>query len=284
METHHLEQATDLKAVSDLFRRAVGPHHRPSVGDDSRATGLVTIESGRVIAFAGWTPSHRPDWWGMEIVVEPDNSSLTVLQEMLSTAEDSIKNHGGGTIRLWVWQPQLLEAAQNHGFRRERRLDLLHRLLPVGEAPEYPQWAHLSRFRPGQDEDVWLDTYNAAFAGHPENGAWNRQVLAERMQKPWFKPRGMLMVWTDGNLAGSCWTKVHPQQTGEIYVIIIHPRWRRQGLGRALTLDGMLYLQDEEACREVILYADSDNEPALNLYRGLGYRLELTGQSLTRRV
>ena len=90
----------------------------------------------------------------------------------------------------------------------------------------------------------------------------------------------------EDNLIGFCWTKVHSDQdppVGEIYAIAVHPEHHGKGLGRALTLAGLAHLT---SCRlrTAILYVESDNRPALRLYRGLGFETEFTNRSYQRIV
>ena len=68
-----------------------------------------------------------------------------------------------------------------------RTLQLLGLRLPV-PAVDVPEGAVLRNFEPGRDEEAWLAQNNAAFADHPEQGAWSRVDLDERTNEPWFDP------------------------------------------------------------------------------------------------
>jgi mycothiol synthase len=70
---------------------------------------------------------------------------------------------------------------------------------------------------------------------------------------------------------------------GEVYVIGVSPVAQGMGLGKVLTLKGLHYLRSR-GLREVILYVESDNEPAKAVYEGLGFthRSEDTDVMYTR--
>jgi mycothiol synthase len=84
-----------------------------------------------------------------------------------------------------------------------------------------------------------------------------------------------LAVNGDGELLGFHWTKVHPRQgphpaIGEVYVVGVTPAAQGLGLGKALTVAGITYLQDK-GLHAVMLYVDADNEAAVALYQKLGF-------------
>ena len=112
------------------------------------------------------------------------------------------------------------------------------------------------------------------------------EVLQARQSESWYDPEGFLLHEVDGDLAGFCWTKVHAEQSpplGEIYAIAVHPEHHGRGLGRALTLAGLAHLAGR-GLRHAILYVESDNRPALRMYRGLGFDKEFTNRAYQRIV
>jgi mycothiol synthase len=186
-------------------------------------------------------------------------------------------------VRIWAHGdlPAAARLAAGAGFARVRALYQMRRSLrvPVPE-PRLPEGITLRAFVPGTDEDEWLAVNAAAFASHPEQGAWTRTELEHREAQPWFDPAGFFLAVRNGRVAGFHWTKIHGQRqdagagpdgrTGEVYVVGVHPREQGTGLGRALTLAGLAYLRAQEI-PEVMLYVDGENTAAIRLYESLGF-------------
>jgi mycothiol synthase len=156
-----------------------------------------------------------------------------------------------------------------------RTLQMMRVHLPVGVL-DVPAAATLRAFEPLCDEDTWLEQNNAAFAHHPEQGAWLRDDLEERINEPWFDPSGFLLLEIDGRLAASCWTKVHelhPDRFGEIYVISVHPDFQGRDLGRIMVTQGLASLR-KKGVTSAVLFVDQSNAIAKKLYESLGFALE----------
>lgn len=156
-----------------------------------------------------------------------------------------------------------------------RMLQLLKVHLPVAVEP-VPAGALLRNFEPDRDADAWLEQNNAAFAHHPEQGAWSLRDLTERAREPWFDPSGFLVLELEGELAASCWTKVHelhPDRFGEIYVVSVDPRYQGRGLGRVMVTQGLEVLR-RKGVADAVLFVDDSNQPAKKLYESLGFALQ----------
>jgi len=139
-----------------------------------------------------------------------------------------------------------------------------------------PPELDLRSFRPGLDDDAWLDVNRRAFSWHPEQGRWSGDDLRDRQLEEWFRADGFLVhdaPGKPGRIDGFCWTKIHADHEpplGEIYVIGVDPDDHGHGMGRALVLAGLDWLSDA-GLQIGMLYVESDNEPALKLYRDLGF-------------
>jgi mycothiol synthase len=158
-----------------------------------------------------------------------------------------------------------------HGFEPVRELHQLRRsLADLPDEPPLAEGVVVRPFVPGRDEEAWLAVNAAAFASHPEQGRWTRADLAARMAEPWFDPAGFLLAERGDELLGFHWTKVHPDGSGEVYVLGVAPAAQGLGLGNALLVRGLAHLA-AAGCPAVLLYVDGDNPTALRLYEKAGF-------------
>jgi len=184
------------------------------------------------------------------------------------------------------------------GFERARVLWQMRRSLyaPVPELHP-PAGVSLRTFRPGSDDEAWVEINNRAFADHPDQGRWTLADLRVRMSEPWFDPAGFLLAVSDadGRILGFHWTKVHggrPSDTsadghqhdpiGEVYVLGVDPDAHGLGLGTTLTVAGLRYLRSR-GLDQAMLYVDEANQAAVRLYSRLGFARWTTDVSYRHR-
>jgi mycothiol synthase len=210
------------------------------------------------------------------LVVAPDRRrhgvGTAVLDQLIAVA---------GALPLRVWAhgntPAAQAMADSDGFLpvrelRQMRLDLQ---TPLPQ-PSYPPGVSVRQYVAGADDEAWVAVNAAAFRAHPEQGRLGVSDLRQRVEQPWFDPAGFFLAERDGDLLGYHWTKVHPTggpdggPVGEVYVLGVHPDAQGLGLGGALTLTGLRSLR-ERGLREVMLYVESDNLPAIAVYERLGF-------------
>jgi mycothiol synthase len=207
-----------------------------------------------------------------ELFVRPQSRRRGIGAALLAAA-------GDGPLHLWAHgdDPGAQAFASRFGLTRARVLWQMRRPLatPLADAP-LPDGVTLRHFRPGHDEQAWLEVNARAFADHPEQGRWTEEDLRLREAEPWFDPAGFLLaVDVADTLLGFHWTKVHPAAgtdpaLGEIYVLGVDPGGHRRGLGAALSVAGLRHLADE-GLTEAMLYVDESNTAAVALYRRLGF-------------
>jgi mycothiol synthase len=289
----------DIAAVQGLLdlasshdgHLALGEHQWLDLVQGGREgfAGLLACEPGHdhPVGYAQVSRSEqRPRDWALELVVAPHHREDTTIGDTLvRTALEVVAEEGGGHVHLWVPKPQPWHdrVTAAHGLERGRELFQLRCTLPTG-SPYDLAWRP---FEPGRDEDGWLAVNNGAFAAHPEQGGWTRELIEEREALPWFDPSGFLLhEGADGRVDGFCWTKVHPDHDpplGEIYVIAVAPWAQGQGLGRRLVLAG-LDLLAQRGLRTGMLYVDAANRAAVKLYFDVGFHLDHVDRAYTADV
>lgn len=291
MRIRSLRQPDDLEALDGLFdvcrsadgHAPLGEHKYLDVmaGNPAGAVGLAIEDGEELIGYVHLSPGRGRRTWGLEVAVHPLHRQHHLVESALLAATEAVAGRGGGQIRFWVYHPVLNEVVLHLGFREERRLRQLRMGLPPAETPSTPPGVTVEPFRVGADEQAWLQLNNRAFAGHPENGAWTLDILRDRIDQPWFDAAGFLMARSEGRLVGFCWTKLHPEDLGEIYIIAVDPGEQRRSLGRMLTLEGLWYLHRARGATAGMVYVDEDNTRALALYEKLGFHLDHVDRSYT---
>lgn len=237
--------------------------------DDPTAV-LRTVHDGDTLIGAALWPDDDPG--SVEVVIRPDRRR---------------QGHGTALVRAVLaerpaarfWAHGKLPGAEATASRLGMEVvrELWRMELAMTEPPqprELPTGFTARTFRPGADEDAWLRVNARAFDYHPEQGRMTRADLDARMAESWFDPDGLILLEEDatGEIAGSHWTKIPPEEkgVGEVYVVAVDPAYQGRGLGGPLTTLGLQHLH-ARGVRTVELYVEADNAPAVATYRRLGF-------------
>ena len=252
--------------------------------DPSRGgIGVAGERDGRLAAYAFAFPN--PDRWVWTLEAAHSSSARPGdYDRFLERVLETLAGEGVEEAVLWVHAPGLRPSLA--GLRPDRRLLRMTVDLPLPETAPLPDGFERRGFAPGEDNEALLAVNNRAFTGHPEQGAWTPRDLEMRLGMDWFDAEGLRTIWAGDALAAFNWTKVHPPGTarpdrtvGEIYALAVDSAFRGQGLGRAVTLDGLDYLTRRRGAAAAMLYVDSDNAAAVGLYDGLGFVTEHTDRA-----
>jgi mycothiol synthase len=292
--------------LSDLLEGVARASGHPALDEQKRiallrgasetadgTSGLIGVALARraghpdLVGCAPVTRTEQPPHYSVEVAVAPEvEDPRGTFDGLLHAAVGMVTGVGGGPLHLWIQEalPADDASAASQGFEPERDLFQMRCPLPLPN-PRGPNGAGdtitTRPFRPGLDEEAWLVVNNRAFEGHPEQGGWELSTLLERESEPWFDPDGLLMLETEGRLAGSCWTKIHGSTQppmGEIYVIGVDPEFHGRGWGRALTEAGLDWLAGR-GLTTGMLYVDASNVAAVSMYRSMGFVVDHVDRS-----
>jgi mycothiol synthase len=232
--------------------------------------GIVHLLAEQAQRLVGYAQLHgQPPSRTGELVVHPAHRGHGVGRKLLA----AMIAHR--PLRVWAMGDTAAAQALARGSELVpvRQLLIMKRSLasPISTTPP-PDGVTIRTFAVGVDETAWLAVNARAFAGHPEQGGIGLDDLADRMAEPWFDPDGFFVAVRDSAMIAFHWTKQHPGRLGEVYVLGVDPRAGGEGLGRALLGTGLEYLR-QRGNIEVELYVEADNEPAIALYRGYGFKV-----------
>lgn len=294
-----LDTATRAEVV-DLLAAHAGSasHHVPfdgpawdalaGAGRDRFAAATARDGTG---ALVGYVQAGRPtaeDRWTAEMIVAAPVAA-DIGASLLVTLARAVGSRGGGRIDLWATDPSPahVEAASRSGFEPYRSLLQMKRPLPLVPSMRagVPELA-TRPFRPGADEEAFLELNRISFAAHPDQWRLDRAGLERTEREPWFDPNGFLLTESEGRLLGFCWTREFPEldpSEGEIHVIGVHPDAGGRGLGRALVVAGLDHLA-ERGMEVGMLFVEGDNAPARALYDKLGFEVTRADRAFTRTV
>lgn len=239
----------------------------------------LSDEGSELIGYGLLDKSNPEEGPTAEVVVAPPARRQGVGGALLDALRMKVRR-GDKPVRVWAHGalPAAAALAAKRGLEPVRELWVMSRPLEELPAPTLPDGIRVAAFRPGVDDEAWVEVNARAFAHHPEQGTMTVEDLRERMAEPWFDPEGFFLAWRGAKLAGFHWTKVHEHSVygdgdgplGEVYVLGLDPGEQGGGLGKALTQVGLRHLH-ERGLKDVILYVEADNAPAIAVYGKLGF-------------
>lgn len=279
----------DLHAVRELLLAARVADGRPEVstegplpGEFSGGQHLLARADDELVGYAHLDTAG--DAFGRqvaELIVHPDHRRRGyggLLAEAVVERSGAVEPRD--KLRVWSHgdHPAAARIAGRTGFTRARELLVLHAEVRDWPEPKLAEGISLRTFVPGRDEQAVVDVNARAFEWHPEQGALTVEELRAEETADWFDPDGFFLAEREGHVIGFHWTKVHPadpnqfggEPVGEVYVVGVDPSAQGAGLGKALTLAGLNHLR-RSGLKQVILYVEGDNAPALAVYKSLGF-------------
>lgn len=252
-------------------------------GGDRSDSHFIAYLDGVIAGYAHLDLTDQVEGPSGEVVVDPKLRKKGVGQALI----EALIKSGGHGLRLWS-HGDLEDArgiAAKKGLERVRTVAQMRRSL-LDPIPEIVSKLEIRSFNPELDRENWLKLNNAAFADHPEQGAWSMRDLEIRMAESWFDSQGLLIAEEGGVMKGFTWCKIHGGSThrhsrdeaihdhdpiGEIYIMGVDPSARGRGIAKALTTAGLRYIR-HQGIFTAMLYVDAENTGALNLYKSLDFK------------
>jgi mycothiol synthase len=273
-----MTQSSDVESFLDGARErgeAFGLSEAKRLRIASGAPEVAMVREDDAIVAVGVAAPHRqPDGrthWSVETTVRPDLAFAAfegvVLDHVLALVPR------GAPSSVWSSRTTLTSALEERRFVVSRSLFHMAVSLPLST----PR-GDADGIRPMDVGDVSaiLEVNRRAFAGHREAAELDRDGFDALANEPWFDPAGLLVAEVGDQVAGFCWTKVHPGGEGEIYRIGVDPVHHGHGIGRRLVVAGFDVLRGHPDVTHGGLWVDADNATARGLYESLGMETDRT--------
>ena len=275
-----VEAHDGVAAFSEQFLQALDDarvDHTHLIAFDSAEAESNGVAAAEIVGIAGLATDGS-----VELAVGPRWRRQAIATQLIAAAREEY----GARVQPGFWAHGDLPAAQS--LARKEGLEKTRELLVMAvdgaelaaaakvELPEGYELLDLTqaseRFGRETVERDWLAVNNDAFSWHPEQGGWDVDRLRRGMDTEWFDERGVWLLYKGDTLAGFHWTKRHPGDTGEVYVVGLSSAFRGEGLGGPLVSAGLAHLMDTGST-QVILYVEADNVPAVKRYERLGFEV-----------
>jgi mycothiol synthase len=288
-EIEAVDQVDEGRSEAEMRESLTWPE-----GDPARDR-VVVEEPGhpdRLIAAMTTWKASTTDRADVRVMVHPDWRRRGLGSALL--ARGIARAREKGAVYVSAGHDNRMRAAgaflQAHGFQPtatwvQMRCDAD---VPLAE-PVYPAGYTVRPYTEVQDVPTATDALNRGFIGHFEHRDATEAEIAHWLSGEHTRPDGIFLAFGPaGDPAGICWTEINPDHsarrgrpTGYIDSLGVVPEHRRKGLGRALLLQGMRWLR-ANGQTTIELDAWGENERALPLYEGVGFRISRQGQSYER--
>ena len=206
------------------------------------------------------------------VVVQAVSTSVDAHLRLLREAEERLRERGATSIEVTAGDDdgELVAALRSRGYTPSgtEGKELICRADSGPHAPALPEGFSMRWLEPGLD-DAYVELHRAAWSTikpSTYDGAAHATVLAmpdfDRALVP-------IVAAPDGTLAASCIAWFDPvTRTSEIEPLGTHPRYRRRGLARAVSVEAVRRSADRGAT-SVLVWGVGDHRIAL--YRSAGF-------------
>jgi ribosomal protein S18 acetylase RimI-like enzyme len=275
--------AADLPLVADLIRAMpMASRHvvdfpwRLTAPDVASGRDAVCWQDadGRIVGLAAW----QQVWDTLDFYIRPGPDAAAVERAVFAWAggrfreRDAERGHPlpySVEFRADDQGRQALTAA--HGFVNGRQAANIHfeRRLETLPPPVAAPSGFVIRPLAGVAEAAaYAEVHGAAFGGKAMTGQWRERILAAPLYQP---DLDIVAVATDGTLAGFCVGWHEPARgVAQFEPVGVHPRYQRQGLGRALLTD-MLQRFKRRGASVAIVETEFERTAARAAYRAVGF-------------
>ncbi|HLF43475.1 MAG TPA: GNAT family N-acetyltransferase [Acidimicrobiia bacterium] len=280
MSLRWVDAGPELAEVESLASDwSESPHH-PALSEHTllqlRLGNAAVLVSENRTGLASLSPTKQAGIGMVEVAV-PDRVSMSDFWDLAAQeVESEAVRLGYRALDLLTWDAGLRAGLTHKGWRQVRIIN--RGMTDARSIPVSSDSAKVGLFQRERDFEGLLEVNNLAFGGHPEAGDWDHAGLESLFRETWFDPTGLFVTRQGSVVSGFCWTKVHADSVGEIYLLAVRPSHSGRGLGRALLTTGIEYLTTARGSAMTMIYWDTSNKAASSLYQSVGFNVDRVGE------
>jgi mycothiol synthase len=291
-----VDQLDNTVTLADLQRRLDHPppggtHHRQLwETPEGELVGLVALWIDDPTDVPTDTPPHALEGW-VGVFVHPDWRGAHLEAELLSWAEQQVQKQAQAAQRpaqlyagTRIDAPYYRAIYETPGYEMIRQFHTMARSLagPIPQ-PQFPE-GFTSRLTSADEAIAWVEMFNQSFVDHWHFTPLTLRDRQFRLTYPTYQPEfDWVVVDPDGTLAGFCGGAIdHEENTlknrkeGWINILGTRRGYRRQGLARAMLLQGLHQLR-AAGMETALLGVDTQNpNQAMGLYESVGFTIKET--------
>ena len=230
--------------------------------------------NGRPIGYALVCPEPSTSRSVLELKIHPEYAGQNVERALIQAALRRAVELNAKVLHFQTPQNSFLEnLLTTEGFAHVRLYWTMRWDTKNLPSVITPDGFFLRSYDRQEDAENLMRIQNSAFDGTWGFSPNTVEEIRYRANMSITSPQGIIFLCNEETIAGYCWTFVlerHGGTVGVISMIGIDPAYRQQRLGRPLLQAGLKYLSSR-GVSYVELEVDSQNGPAVGLYRGMGF-------------
>lgn len=210
---------------------------------------------------------------GGYVMVVAASPSVDAHLHLVDRAEEDRRRRGETQLELSVWDDdtEVLSALRSQGYTLSgtEGEQLVRRTDDGPHTPALPDGFSMRWLEPGLD-DAYVDLHRAAWSTIRPS-TYDRAAHAKVAAMPHFdRALVPIVAAPDGTLAASCITWYDPvTRTSEIEPLGTHPRYRRRGLARAVSVEAVRRSAERGASSVMVWGVGADR---IRLYESAAFR------------
>jgi len=229
-------------------------------------------------SLAAWS-LLSPAWNSFDVFISPAWHATSQVDEVYTWTEERLvqmvdQDNNGGIRTMWVAEhdDRLIARLSRHGFVASNQfMENMVRDLSSLQAITLPAGFNFRMVMGEMDLENRAAAQYAVFGSRLPFDKYCQRYLRFMRSPAYSHAMDLVIEAPGGQIVAFCilWPDV-VTRVGLFEPVGVHPNFQKRGLGKALLADGLLRLRSA-GMDSAIVDVECDNQPALHLYRSVGF-------------